>query len=431
MADQTTVKDRKRRIIEILKSAEYMTLADIGKALASDEGSEEPVKKGAVNKYIESLRDEGYIIESLKNKGLRLIQDETMYMDTPDKEYELPDKGVITRWLILFLLSRYKGYMTYEMIKEGFDEKYYEIKDSVLRKHLEELTNLQYITEHGVDDIPGYYKYDNSQNKIYYCITEAAPVPAFLEMDDIFNFNDYFSFGGGKRELGGEIESIIKKIKKVIPDLDNEHKAYEAKGRKNFLTPETKEKLDRFLKLPFKTDVLNVKYPVEGEMRDIIFHTGLLVFCVEKNKFYLLGESDDEIRILRLDKITEVEVKEKSANKVYETVKYRNMFEEAWAVSKNEPEEVEIWFEDIGHVREKMERLMKRRSATAAIVGKEEAAGKNWLVYRDTIIGVTDFLPFIRSLGSSAVLVKPEWASRLIMEKTKELVDKYEEKKSI
>lgn len=434
MADQKTVQDRKRRIVEMLKSCDHMSLSEIGEALATGEGAEEPIKKGAVNKYIESLRDEGYTIESFKNIGLKLIQDDSKFPEMMDGEYMKLDTKVIERWIILFMLSRSPDkYMDVADIKDIFRKEYFYITDYGFSDCLNDLKELHYITELNSKNSAGII-FDASDSKPpikkYYSVTETAPMPAFLNMDDIFCFSDFCSQGGEKRELGSVVESIIKKIKAVFPGFDNESEGYEVKGRKNTVEPEIRNKLNAFLQSPFKTKALNIKYCVDDSVTDIKFKTGIIVFCVDKNAFYALGEAEGENVILRIDKIQEIN-EDAGINDIYDKKSkvYKKFFEEAWSVSVEKPEEVEVWFEDIPHVREKVKRLQNMRSATAKIVGEQKAAGKDWMIYRDNIVGVSDALPFIRSMGSSAVVVKPESIRHLMTEKTKELIEKYEELK--
>ncbi len=79
-------------------------------------------------------------------------------------------------------------------------------------------------------------------------------------------------------------------------------------------------------------------------------------------------------------------------------------------------------------VRQFVEDLKKARGETANVIyPKEEQDEDSWIIYKDKIKGINDLLPHIRSLGSSAVIIKPERIRKLIMDKTEELIERYKE----
>ena len=67
------------------------------------------------------------------------------------------------------------------------------------------------------------------------------------------------------------------------------------------------------------------------------------------------------------------------------------------------------------------------RGETAQVIYPPKDDEYEKIVYRDRIIGFNDFLPYIRSMGSSAVIIRPEPARQVMIERTKEIIDNYKE----
>ena len=444
---------RKKQILHILFEGRNVSSTKIMEELNADPYRPPLKSKATIKKYIDDLKDEGYdIISGKSGYALNRDNDNKMLGEIPE-DYILSDEDVITEWLIMHVMSqRYDCCFSFNRLKEDM-KKYLgdrDIKDGKLRKCLSDLEKLQYLTvsskdEEGgvISDISGKTAKNinvassEPHNKMYYRLTESAPTLSVIHEDDLNVFFDFCEYEGVSSELTEELKSINEKIVRVLPDVETGgEEIFIASGRKNHIPDEMKKSLEDFLKLPFKTEELVISYPFEKGIKDIRLMTGIIVYSVEKNGFYLVGESGGKTVILRFERIKEAKKGSGRKNTVYENSLYRKMFQEAWAAPADEESDVEIRFQDVPYVRQFVKALKRIRSNTANVVYPIEEFGKNekwdheedaWIIYRDKIKGIYDFLPYIRSMGSSAVIVKPLDVRKVVMEKTSEMINNYKE----
>ena len=95
-----------------------------------------------------------------------------------------------------------------------------------------------------------------------------------------------------------------------------------------------------------------------------------------------------------------------------------------YSISVEESKLIEILFQDKPYVRKKIEALCEIRGDNALI--EESKAIKGWFIYKDNISGLNDFLPYIRSFGSSAVVIKPIEILNSSIKNTEKLINHYE-----
>ena len=433
--------ERKTLILQMLADGRRISSKEIISQWSEVSGKPPLNSKSTITSDITKLKEEGYNIDSNKS-GYMLIHDENvMTAELPD-EYILPDKYVVKEWIIMHIMQqRYDQYISYEKLKEEIEKRFEEINitDHLLRKCLERLEQLQYIKACGKNEVGTVVSETKKQkesgglsvpsNKRYYHLTESAPVLSLIHEENLINFFDYSVYEGISTELAEELKKINEKIVQVLPEMDvTEVDVFRTAGRKNQIPDEIKKKLEDFLKLPFKTEELLISYPFDDGLMEIHFMTGIIVYCVEKNELYLLGEADKKQLVLRFDRIKNVTLGNRCKNTVYLNDRYRKMFEESWSVPTDAEDDVEIRFQNVFSVRQFVEDLKKIRGETANVIyPKGDQDDDSWIIYRDKIKGINDFLPHIRSLGSSAVIIKPEYIRKRMMDKTAELIERYKE----
>lgn len=432
--------ERKKLILQMLSEGRRISLAEIMDRWSVVTGKPPLNSKGTIAADIKKLRDEGYNIDSSRS-GYLLIKDENvMTADIPD-DYVLPDKDVFNEWFIMHILQqRYDQYISLDKLKQDIDNWFvdFEMSDNMLRKCLDRLEQLQYIEVSGKNELGTVVSLTDREwtngleyapdDKEFYHLLESAPILSLINEDDLFKCYENFEYKGSSTELADELEILNDKILQVLPDIDPmTADLLRTAGRKNHIPGEMKEKLEEFLKLPFKTEELMISYPfVEGE-KEIRFMTGIIVYSLEKNELYLVGESEEKLQLLRFDRIIEVKPGECRKNEVFLSEKYMKMFEESWSVPAEEEDDVEIRFQNVSSVRGFAEDLEEARNKTANVVYPEEKDKDSWIIYTDKIKGINDLLPHIRSYGSSAVIIKPERIRKGMIDKTAELIEKYKE----
>ncbi|GEM_PF-3202806 len=458
---------RHKHILEILSDGKRISSTGIIEGL-KEYPDISPVKKTTICEDIKQLKAEGYDIDTKSGYSLKRSAGNAGLDDI--KEYDSFCKHVPEEWLIMSVMSRrYDQYISFYKLCEELDiapaksseESFevsepkntagdYGITEAMLRTCLRNLEKQGYICTYGKDDVGTVVSETAEQsskgrhaapsNIKYYHLTESAPVLSLLSEDDIWEFCDKYAYGGIATELADDMEILNKKISGVVQDIPSfDGRTFRTFGQKARISGRLKKKIEDFLKLPFKTRELLIRYNVNGEMKDIRFMTGLLVFSVEKNALYLLGESEEETVFLRFDKCDKIEEfrpGRKKKNTIYESSKFTKMRDESWSAPAEEECEVEILFQDVPYVRFFVKELETARGNTANVIypkrehkidGDDADNHDGWIIYRDKMRGVNDLLPYIRSMGASAVIIKPESKRKLVMEKTEELIEKYKE----
>ena len=202
-------------------------------------------------------------------------------------------------------------------------------------------------------------------------------------------------------------------------------------GRKNDVSGERLQELETFLGLPFKELAVNIKYKEKEKIKEYLFKTALIVFSMETNGFYLLGEAKDgnewERRNFRLELVTDAKADNETVNDIYESKRYKRMYKEMWSVVTDKPVHVEVWFEDVPYVRRQIKELSIARKDTAEVTFPKTEKDGRWIKYKDDIIGVHAFMRYVRSMGSSAVIISPKSNREHMIKKTEEILENYKE----
>ncbi len=435
MSAAERIRDRKKLIIEMLTRARGNRVlgGDIRNKIRESLGKD--VSKATLSSDIKALVNEGYEIIS-GTEGYRLLNPEYDPKRSERAVFESVTADILARWLIMVILSEgYDRYMSAQEIMCRYREMTDSISLSKLKEHLSVLESLQYISRHTRQEaweagqtfrnVPG-----DGDNKAFYHICNNAPVISFIDREAVMDFNAYFHDGG----YAGELESILKKINDKIAAVSTEiytegSGAYRSTGKRNDIPRDMLDKLNKILGMPFRKNALEIKYREKEGVRDHLFKTALIIFNVETNGFYLLGETRRRGRWLRknlrLSEVTDISADVSIRNDIYESRKYREIFNKMWSSAPDEPADVEVIFEETPEILEKIKVLRKARKDTAIISFTKDVDGTGLIRYRDRIMGTHDFLRSVRSLGDAAVIIKPEKSRAHLITRTREMLEGY------
>ncbi len=438
MAGRQEVRERKKMIIEILRAAGGIRGEQLIQEIIKRGGSS--IKKNTLTDNINGLRKEGFNIESTQNGGYILKESEAMIdaSGIADEDYEPANKDTAEQWLLLLIFEKeHDRYMSVEDIHLAYEDMAGKISDTKLRTHLAKLEKLRFISKYSFEEIRSRSHLDEdtdgkAPNKRFYHISENAPVPGLIYKDDLMEFNGYYSDRGYDSELKETLKAIRKKIAFVSPETeDPESGAIRTFGRKNDISDELTDKLDFILSLPFKELALNIRYREKDNEKDYCFKTALIVFSVETNSFYLIGEAKNEEGwsriVFRPERVVKAVADKNTKNDIYESRKYKRLFRQMWSVVTEEPTHVEVWFEDMPYIKRQIDILKNARAGTAKVSYPVNQGTGGWIKYKDDIIGVDAFMRFVRGMGSSAVIIEPARAREHMIKKTEELLEKYKE----
>ena len=437
MSAAERIKERKKLITDILKHSQGRSVlgADIRKRIKDAFGKN--VSKGTLSSDIKALAAEGYEIVS-DTDGYKLVGIREMAEVDETKSLEPIRRDTVAKWLIMIILSEDQDrYMSVREICDRYGELTDALSMSGIKAHLEALVKLKYISRHTKEEARAEGRSTLSEvreadNKLFYHISDSAPVLSFIDKEAVMDFNEYYHDGGYAEGLGRTLKTINDKIAAVSQDIYTEGSGvYKSTGIRNDIPKELTDRLDKLLQLPFRKYAIDIKYSEKEKIKDYTLKISMIIFNADMNGFYLLGEVKNKKKWIRknfkLGSVTQMSVNKAISNDIYESRKYRDIFNKMWSCAPDEPCETEVIFEDIPNVREEIEALSRARSETAQINIVHGTDKTGWIRYRDMIMGTHDFLRFVRTLGDAAVIIKPEKSRKHLIEKTEEMVERYRE----
>ena len=264
----------------------------------------------------------------------------------------------------------------------------------------------------------------SKQDEKKYVIAANAPLQlAFSEEEamELLNLLDTCS-------KGHHHEKILEKIRKKLMIAlwyDHEEELYYPSSyvvyNKGF---ETAEKLEYYLQelnqYSFESKVLKITYINRmGETNTILFSVGNVVYSVDKDKLYLMGESADNYFIILYPTIKKIEVTELE-NRIFRNEFYLEIVKDMFAISLEEAEYVKVEFEDIFAIREKLSRLLVNRP-NAKLYEKNHK-----LIYEDKISGLRDFAAYLRRYGAGCKVIEPPKLCKMMQESAARILQNYE-----
>jgi predicted transcriptional regulator/biotin operon repressor len=409
----------KKILIEYLQS-------HAGKDIPRDEIiSQLGISKSRLSELINELCDDGYEIVTPPRSGIVRLE------SSPEAAPDITREDV-RQWLIILALSRL-GHATYiELVRSILS-----ITDSAyLENEIDTGDNytptdiMNYLEEHSpstADDIrqflplatlrkdlkkltaSGFVEKSESNDKgrksTVYSISGKSPTILFENSNEISRFMDFYDNFRDSLSNKEPLESLHEKAA-VICGWESFDRAARIYGKSNRMTNDQLEHLKKFIEYPYTTKTLHINYSSGDTELDV--DSGLLFYSVETNHFYLLcrNTATEIIKPLRLDRIKSVQEGE-TENKCYGSSEFLNIYEEMFSAAFEEKKHVKVLFDDFGNIKERLELLHKKRKHSQLYEIKPRPDVPYSIVYEDDIRGMSDFSRYLRSFGSSAIVVEP------------------------
>ena len=363
------------------------------------------------------LSEHGFRFDTSKRGYLRLLPNEPADRTEPDAHRIVSSLKTddLRCWFILLLLWQSETPLTFEQILNQYYELFGYSPEGSLHKQLHRLRETGWVE---------YVPHSNSSEHDTYRHMKAAPALLALSENNLDMFCYSFSQFGEGDPLCQTLKPFYIKVSMLLGGeygRSGDDKTFHVHGR--LLPPDSiKKQLDTFLQLPYAKKALKLTYETyQNGCETCLFSTGLLVFSVEKNRFYLLGEAAQKRIIIPVDAILQAE-KAEEKNTIYNSVEYKRIFAEMFSVSVDDPCEVRVRFQDKFNIREKVESLCRARP-TARL---DTIAGKEEFIYTDTIRGLNDFARYLRGFGSSAIVEEPADLRERMMNSSRKVMENYE-----
>ena len=256
-----------------------------------------------------------------------------------------------------------------------------------------------------------------------YVLSSNAPLQLALTSTDAINLLNLLE----TCTKGHHHEQILGQIrKKLTIALFNEpedesipspayvvyNKSYENAGKLESL-------LEELNKYPFEEKELIIEYKNRaGQINKIPFVVGNVVYSVDKDQLYLLGEYRGKRLIIKYTSILKMEVTDRM-NTIFGNEFYREIVESMFAISVEDPVHVKVEFDNIFAIKEKVNRLILNRPKASL------TENATTLYYEDEVSGLDDFAGYLRRFGYSCRVIEPESLKNLMKASAQRLLDAY------
>lgn len=183
----------------------------------------------------------------------------------------------------------------------------------------------------------------------------------------------------------------------------------------------TKEIIDLLEKNSYTNNTIKISYQSKkGETIIADINVGIVIYSSDKNKTYILGESEYGKTVIDVDTITSIK-KSEGINNIYRNEEYTELAKAMFEISTENPVHVKVEFDDIPSIREKLAVVCRNRQ-TAYV---KKSNGK--LLFEDEVSGLPDFAHFLRRFGYGAKVIEPEELREKMIQSAENVLKLYEE----
>ena len=406
------------------------------------------ISKSRLSELINAIRSDGYEIITPNRSGIvRLESAKIINTDITPKE--------VRQWLIILTLSKL-GTATYIELICGIlsivDSSYLYDRIST-DDNYSDMDILEYLKEYNSGA-----KYDIDQNlplptfrkdlraliqdgfiekkrmqykggiHVIYSISEKSPAILFESEDELFDFMSFYDTFKNSFSNTKPLETLYKKCANIY-DWASYDSSTQIYGKSNRIDKQQLKCLNNFVKYPYKTKTLEITYLARDEAMKLTISSGLLFYSVETNCFYLLCFNMDNKSImqLRLDRIASIREGDEKNNK-YRSNTFLNIYEEMFSASF-EPKKthVKVIFQDFGNIKERLSALHnKRKFSKLYDISPLSEEIPHSIMYEDDLRGVSAFARYLRSFGSSALVLEPFSLQALMIQSNQLTLKNYE-----
>ncbi len=406
------------------------------------------ISKSRLSELINDLRSDGYDILTPNRSG-------TVQLNTSKSLVQNITPKDVRQWIILFSLSKLGAATYIELvcsILSIIDSTYLYDKIETETNYsdmdiLEYLNDFNSAAKKDIDfylPLPTFRKDLNSLINlglvdkkrtmykegmhIIYSISEQSPSMLFESEDELYDFMMYYD--NFKKSLSNNtvLDSLYSKISNIY-DWESYDGVTHIYGKANSIDYAQLNHLNQFIKHPYKTKSLEIKYLSQKGELNLTINAGLLFHSVETNCFYLLCRNvlNSEIMQLRLDRMLDIK-DSNDKNDYFRAAEVLSIYEEMFSGSY-EPQKVhvKILFQNFGNIKEKLSSLnSKRKYSKLYEIEQIDPEIPHTIVYEDDIRGLSAFSRFIRSFGSSALVLEPLELKEALILSNQKVLENYE-----
>ncbi len=268
----------------------------------------------------------------------------------------------------------------------------------------------------------------------YYPARKNIPVSWRVDENNAYEYMNILAMMPPGHHSQKLLDSVYKKISAIYECDDKDYSSYIVVGRAYSTLNRIHELISVLKSVDYINHLIKIKYIGNtGKVSECIMAVGLVVYSVEKDKIYLIGErrgSGSDVRkesrnkeltvFIDIERIKEVRP-EKGINRSYQNKRFMDLYNRMFSVSNSRiveenEERVTIKFSDAEYIRDRIQNLCEYRKASGPVIESAE----DGLIYSDKIVGLDDFIKFLRQFTGSYEILN----SDRLESKKKEYVEK-------
>lgn len=274
----------------------------------------------------------------------------------------------------------------------------------------------------------------NSSTKKYFLTGKNIPLQMVLDEDTLYKLHISLETMTRGTPYYNQFQSIYTKTSLLLGDITDTIPYFEnyiVYGKKMNGLSTVAEQLKKISAYSYQNKVLEIRYHTKKqEEYSILFATGMLLYSVEKDILYLVGENYSQKQenatypYSIIDASNILEIKETMfEHSCYCSDYYMQLFHSMFSISVETPVDVKVEFDRILNIERKIRYLAKQRKyATYKIID-------NKIIYTDKISGLNDFAMYLRKLGRNAHVIEPPVLKDKMKYSIAQTLHRYEEEK--
>ena len=275
----------------------------------------------------------------------------------------------------------------------------------------------------------------NHATKKYFLTGKNIPLEMVLDKDTLDKLHIILKTITNGTPYYNQFKSIYNKTSLLLGDVTDVTPYFEnyiVYGKKMDGLTNIAEQLKNITTHDYQNKVLQIRYQTkkQGE-RSVLFAVGMLLYSVEKDILYLIGEEYSQkneaqtypysiINVSTISQIDETIV----THSCYHSAYYTELFHSMFSISIETPVHVKVEFNRILNIERKIRLLTKQRKyAHCEIL-------ENKIIYTDKISGLSDFAMYLRKLGRSAHVIEPPVLRERMKDSVERTLQRYKEELS-
>lgn len=249
-----------------------------------------------------------------------------------------------------------------------------------------------------------------------YCLSgKNIPLIWSLNIDKLYDIYNIISNIPPDSAYYKQFSSLAKKMEFLMGTSDDFSIAdsnYLVYGRSHTAFKNMAENLAFLNKYDYQNHLLNIQYTDHNHTpREVTLGVGLIVYCLEKDAIYLIGENfsekycdtDSKYIIINLARITQIQ-DYPVENKNFNAREYLDIYETMFSISIAPPVSVTVEFDLFGNIEHKVQILHSQRPRSRISFNAENTR----IIYTDQIRGLNDFAAYLRQFGKAVHVQSPQ-----------------------